>query len=525
MAELGKFFVFIGSKFDAKGFQKARDQINKIGLAAGAMAAALTFAGLKAAKAAGIQEEAELTLAQAMKQAGTFTEEAYRHNLEYASSLQKMTTYGDEAILGVQKMLTNFGVEGEMLDQLTKATLDLAAAKGMDLKAAADLVAKSVGSSTNALSRYGITVEGTVGSTERAEMAVQNITALFGGAAQAKAKTYLGQVEQLRNRWGDFVERIGVNVIPVILQLINIISTQVLPKLENWINRVNESGSAVQFLSKGLQILIKILAGIKASFDIAGTAVTTFFLALTGNYRAAKLGLDELKQKVLDYGMTLNNVSNMSVTVTQTTEQRKRDIINTFAEGQKAIIMNVAQTEQQADIQTLEQKKVGMTEYMEEFMMQKQEEEKIIEQSASKISLAFSGTLADMMKGQLNFSQGLKQIWKDLVNFIISELARVIAKLIVIQALKATIGGGFLGKVLGFQRGGIVPGPIGQPRLALVHGGERIIPTQEVTRNISNAMSLVVNVPPISTRQEARRMGEIVGDAIFRKVKHSRRII
>ena len=47
----------------------------------------------------------------------------------------------------------------------------MATAKGMNLSAAADLVAKSVGSSTNALSRYGIQIEG-VGSTERLDSAV-----------------------------------------------------------------------------------------------------------------------------------------------------------------------------------------------------------------------------------------------------------------------------------------------------------------------------------------------------------------
>ncbi len=35
--------------------------------------------------------------------------------------------------------------------------------------------------------------------------------------------------------------------------------------------------------------------------------------------------------------------------------------------------------------------------------------------------------------------------------------------------------GGLLGKLPGFQRGGVVPGPIGAPRLAVVHGGETVI--------------------------------------------------
>jgi len=214
--------VKTGLKDTERNVKSAQERFAQMGLAVAKAVA--VFATIKKAKdtvldlanAAGIQEQAEYTLAEAMKVAGTYTKEAHQHNLDYASSLQKVTTFGDETILMVQKMLTNFGVEGEMMDELTKATLDLAAAKGMDLKAAADLVAKSVGSSTNALSRYGIVVEGTSGSTERMQMAVENITELFGGAAQAKAQTYLGRMEQLTNQAGDFKEEIGERLIPTI---------------------------------------------------------------------------------------------------------------------------------------------------------------------------------------------------------------------------------------------------------------------------------------------------------------------
>ena len=36
----------------------------------------------------------------------------------------------------------------------------------------------------------------------------------------------------------------------------------------------------------------------------------------------------------------------------------------------------------------------------------------------------------------------------------------------------------FIGSKLGFQEGGVVPGPIGAPTPAIVHGGETIIPAE-----------------------------------------------
>lgn len=55
--------------------------------------------------------------------------------------------------------------------------------------------------------------------------------------------------------------------------------------------------------------------------------------------------------------------------------------------------------------------------------------------------------------------------------------------------------GGTIGGVLGFDTGGVVPGPVGAPTLALVHGGETILPTHKAGfRN-----SLDVGTAAIST--------------------------
>ena len=117
--------------------------------------------------------------------------------LTQASALQQQTAFGDEAIIGVQALIAAFTKDEDKIKELTKATLDLSAAKGMDLTAAADLVSKSFGSATNALSRYGITVEGAVGSTERLEMLTGNVAELFGGQAVAQADTLSGSIDQM----------------------------------------------------------------------------------------------------------------------------------------------------------------------------------------------------------------------------------------------------------------------------------------------------------------------------------------
>ena len=121
----------------------------------------------KSVKLYGVQELAEAKLRTAYGKSITSL-------TQYASALQKQTTFGDEAIIEAEAKIAAFVKDEKQVKSLTKATLDLATASGMDLRSAADLVAKSVGSTTNALKRYGIDVEGVVGSTERADTATRN---------------------------------------------------------------------------------------------------------------------------------------------------------------------------------------------------------------------------------------------------------------------------------------------------------------------------------------------------------------
>ena len=137
--------------------------------------------------------------------------------IEQASALQAQTRFGDEAIIGAQAMLAAFIKDEDQLKKATKATLDLAAAKGMDLKTAADLVAKSVGSSTNSLTRYGIEAKGAAGSSERLESITGNIKKLFGGFAEGELNTARGMLDATANAVGDAGENFGRVLLPPVL--------------------------------------------------------------------------------------------------------------------------------------------------------------------------------------------------------------------------------------------------------------------------------------------------------------------
>ena len=97
----------------------------------------------------------------------------------YAVQVQKTTAFGDEEVITAMALIANYTTSEKVVKQLMDATLDLAAAKGKDLSEAAEMVSKSVFSSTNALQREGIAIEGTSGSVERLTSLTTNIAALY----------------------------------------------------------------------------------------------------------------------------------------------------------------------------------------------------------------------------------------------------------------------------------------------------------------------------------------------------------
>ena len=135
--------------------------------------------------------------------------------LDQASALQKRTIYGDEAIIGGQALLAQMDLSEQQILKLTPKVLDLAAAQGLDLNAAFKLVAESVGTSGNKLKKYGIEVEGAIGSDERLDGVITELSKKFNGQAEATT-VGAGRLTQWSNVVGDAKEKVGEFAIGII---------------------------------------------------------------------------------------------------------------------------------------------------------------------------------------------------------------------------------------------------------------------------------------------------------------------
>lgn len=164
------------------------------------------------------EERAINQLTQSMIQQGVYTSELRAKYLEQAAALQKLTTYGDEQIVNAQRILQSMIGNREVTEDLTRATLDFAAAKGIDLASAAELVGKAVSSETNILSRYGIQIEQSANEGRKLTNVIDALNSKFKGQSEAAAQG-LGKIDQLKNVWSDFLEKTGAALTPFVVKL------------------------------------------------------------------------------------------------------------------------------------------------------------------------------------------------------------------------------------------------------------------------------------------------------------------
>lgn len=199
--------------------------IKKVGVAiAGAFAIQQVIAFGKASlEAYDKQVKAEQKLLTALKG----RTDVQQNLIKQAQELQKVTLFGDEETIQAQAFLASMGLNEEAIMRLIPLVQDLATKQNMDLASSADLIAKSVGSSTNALNRYGIDIQGAVGSTERLDSAIEELNKKVGGQAAAAALVGTGSLEQIENRMGDLQEKIGELILRGINPFIGSINTAV----------------------------------------------------------------------------------------------------------------------------------------------------------------------------------------------------------------------------------------------------------------------------------------------------------
>jgi hypothetical protein len=240
------------------------------------------------------QENAINALNTQLKLSGDFSEQTSKDMQDFASSLQAVSTQGDETTLELLALSKTFDTTDVGAKKLTLAATELAAATGKAPQEALKQLAKSYSGLAGEL---GESLPATREFTQeqlKAGAAVDLVLERFGGSATGKLDTFDGALTQLTNSFGDLLEEIGFSVTqsPELIESFGGLKNAV-EVLSNFIKDADINFGAI--LADGIGFAIK-------------SANVAFKIIVTGLSIVAKLALEVAKgfnliaRAVLDIG-------------------------------------------------------------------------------------------------------------------------------------------------------------------------------------------------------------------------------
>jgi hypothetical protein len=197
----------------------------KLGVAAGAMYAlkqAVDFASSSLSEF-GNQEMLDLKQAAVIKVTGEAAGKTTSELKDMASALSEATSIDDADVQKVQTLLLTFReIKGDIYDSAVKASLDLGTIFGSAESAAMQL-GKALQDpilGVSMLSRAGVTFNQSQKDQIKAlveqndllsaqSLILEEVQKQVAGTAEAMGSGYLGNVNRLKNAWGDFKEALG----------------------------------------------------------------------------------------------------------------------------------------------------------------------------------------------------------------------------------------------------------------------------------------------------------------------------
>lgn len=263
-------FIVLGNVKDLeKKLQSAKEGFDKLGKASSIALAGLTASAFGFISAAKQQEQSINQLNQSLQNQGRFTQEASKELTDYANALQRVSLFQDDEIVKAEAIISTLGFNIDVTKRLTKATLDLAQAQGIDLASAAQLVTRAIGNDGEVIRGTTVQLEGLAGSTIKAESAISALNKSFGGQAETATKG-LGQITVLKNELANLAQDIGNALAPQVLSVTRGLSSMVQiakenPEIAKFAAQVIILGSAVATTGIAISILGKGLIGLQVS--------------------------------------------------------------------------------------------------------------------------------------------------------------------------------------------------------------------------------------------------------------------
>lgn len=400
------------------------------------------------------QEDAVQSLRASLAATGKEGAENLQFLIDRAGELQEVTRHGDEALIAATGTLALLAeqLRTQDLADAQRAIIGIADVflKG-DVENAAQLLGKTLGSTTNALTRYGIVIDTSATQSEKLRQVLAKTEGMFA-VSQERAKTLSGQLEQLNNLWGDLKEELGKVIAeqPVVTEFLG----QLKQLIRDIITTLRAETPNLSALFHELGVLM-------------GAAFARGFLTVIDSLLDVIIrNLPALPIAFLDVFVTMFEGLQMVIEpLIERIDESLREALANIHE--LAVRAGAVQTPAPTDTGGEEGISTGGGVFGGVGMWNR-----------AARALALMGSAADEAESSMKDVAGT---FRTSLGSAITHLALNMRRLedvvrSLIQTLFETTFRVGLEAILPFQSGGLVPGPIGAPRLAMVHGGEHVIP-------------------------------------------------
>ncbi|KKL78318.1 hypothetical protein LCGC14_2026030 [marine sediment metagenome] len=260
----------------------------------------------KSITAFNVQETAVANLRASLVATGKDGAASLKQLTDSASEFQRVTTAGDEAIIAATASMALLApaLDTAALKDAQSAIIGIAETftKG-DLESAALLIGKSVGSATNALTRYGIQVDTTATQQEKmAQILAQSGN--FFEVAKAKALSTGGAMQRLGNFIGDLRETIG----GLMIDIVGLRGSEGLGGIQTSVENLNiklqeNSGQIIRFGKVFVGVMKVIALSVGNAFQIVGKLLGNIGALLVGiatfDIQLVKTAITEMKNDIV----------------------------------------------------------------------------------------------------------------------------------------------------------------------------------------------------------------------------------
>lgn len=295
----------IGTKFSDRGIREAQRGFKKLthslkgGIGAGLGALGLGFsirALMDMAKAADADAKSSRLLADNLKKLGDATDLQIGKSEQFIQKLSNQVGIVDDNLRPALSELTAVTKDVTKAQELLVAVLDISKGRGKAQEAVQKAVAKAYAGNTTALTRMFPEMKKTEAAfkaNHKGALSMADSVKLGKDMIQQLADQNAGNAEKMASPFDkmnvamdNLKEAIGVKILPMMVDFVNYLTKEVLPKVEDFLGEVSnpntELGASFSYLTGNIKDLNVELGKMFGAFSTSGKATDGFAVFING---------------------------------------------------------------------------------------------------------------------------------------------------------------------------------------------------------------------------------------------------